>query len=476
MKINPDLKIVVFLGPSLDVITAQSILIANYFPPIKMGDIYSLLTANLETIIIIDGEFHGSTPIWQREILAALNKGITVIGTASMGALRALELAPYGMIGTGIIYDWYEQEFIEGDDEVSLLHSSAEQGYKNISEPLVNIRYTLIKAEESGLLTTQEKNHIFSDLKNTYYGHRTYNLLFKSLIFQNIPKTRQQKLTQFIQEHRIDLKRKDAINTLRNYARGNLYKTKSSISYDFKLINNLTHPLELFKRGLISSNGSIKSLGKELEIVAQKQTFIQKLLASSIRRFYLLKWSSFNQFKPPTDVLESSLNEWFACNLKENFDYFASNGITKNEVEEEMKLRTEEIWLLEKIQAPFNIDSKYYDLLANIYNSQKFSPLFTKVYETLKQEIISIFYIADWAKKNGIECPDNIFSSFREKIGSIIVNIDLTDLEKNLKKMALVEWIIAQTPAYFGLDQWSADLAVIRELQMANYFVNLSES
>ena len=99
-----------------------------------------------------------------------------------------------------------------------------------------------------------------------------------------------------------------------------------------------------------------------------------------------------------------------------------------------------------------------------------------KVYETLKQEIISIFYIADWAKKNGIECPDNIFSSFREKIGSIIVNIDLTDLEKNLKKMALVEWIIAQTPAYFGLDQWSADLAVIRELQMANYFVNLSES
>jgi hypothetical protein len=94
MRYDASVPLAVFVGPSLPQIRAQEILPANYYPPVKMGDIYRILATGVQTIIIIDGVFHGTTPVWQREILAALQNGIRIIGTSSMGALRAAELAP----------------------------------------------------------------------------------------------------------------------------------------------------------------------------------------------------------------------------------------------------------------------------------------------------------------------------------------------------------------------------------------------
>ena len=99
MKYDPKIPIAVFLGPSLDRETARGILPANYYPPVRLGDVYRLLATGIQMVVIIDGLFYASTPVWQRELLAGLDFGITVVGASSMGALRAAELAPYGMIG-----------------------------------------------------------------------------------------------------------------------------------------------------------------------------------------------------------------------------------------------------------------------------------------------------------------------------------------------------------------------------------------
>ena len=48
-------------------------------------------------IAIIDGYFERMAAVWHKEILLALERGIAVWGAASMGALRAAELAPFGM-------------------------------------------------------------------------------------------------------------------------------------------------------------------------------------------------------------------------------------------------------------------------------------------------------------------------------------------------------------------------------------------
>ena len=58
----------------------------------------------VQRIAIIDGYFERMAAVWHKEILVALEKGIAVWGAASMGALRAAELAPFGMVGVGAIY------------------------------------------------------------------------------------------------------------------------------------------------------------------------------------------------------------------------------------------------------------------------------------------------------------------------------------------------------------------------------------
>src|SRR5579872_4115480 len=144
-------RIVVFLGPSLPVERAREILHADYRPPARKGDIYRILTSGVTTIVLIDGLFHGAPSIWQREILAALDEGIAVLGASSMGALRAAELHRFGMIGHGTVFAWYRDGVITGDDEVALQHAPEDLGYRALSEPLVNMRSTLHAARSEGV-------------------------------------------------------------------------------------------------------------------------------------------------------------------------------------------------------------------------------------------------------------------------------------------------------------------------------------
>ncbi|WP_298934725.1 TfuA-like protein [uncultured Ruegeria sp.] len=134
----------VFLGPSLSL--PEAVVLhpeAVIRPPIKFGDLYAVLACPPARVLIIDGFFHAQTPIWQREILSALHAGIELFGASSMGALRALELAPYGMVGLGEVFRLFDSGEIEGDDEVALSHGPAEIGYVELSVPLVDLRWVL---------------------------------------------------------------------------------------------------------------------------------------------------------------------------------------------------------------------------------------------------------------------------------------------------------------------------------------------
>ena len=82
-------KIIIF-GPSLSHKEASEILDADYRPPIQRGDITAALNENPDIIGIIDGVFHQQPAVSHREILDALKRGITVVGGASMGALRSI--------------------------------------------------------------------------------------------------------------------------------------------------------------------------------------------------------------------------------------------------------------------------------------------------------------------------------------------------------------------------------------------------
>ena len=69
-----------------------------------------------------------------------------MFGAASMGALRAAELAAFGMEGVGAIFEAFREGVLEDDDEVAVIHGPAEFGYPVLSEAMVNIRRTLSDA------------------------------------------------------------------------------------------------------------------------------------------------------------------------------------------------------------------------------------------------------------------------------------------------------------------------------------------
>src|SRR5262245_36085982 len=95
--------VVIFLGPSLDLQEAHRILPdARFLPPAAQADLSSAVSTFKPGLVgLIDGLFSESLSVWHKEVVFALSQGVEVFGAASMGALRAAELAPLGMRGIG---------------------------------------------------------------------------------------------------------------------------------------------------------------------------------------------------------------------------------------------------------------------------------------------------------------------------------------------------------------------------------------
>ncbi|MFF9451190.1 TfuA-like protein [Streptomyces althioticus] len=95
----------VFVGPSLPRSEPQlAAADVRVWPPAQHGDLFAPEISSDDTVVLIDGVYHQAPALRHKEILAAMGRGIRMVGAASIGALRAAELAPYGMHGVGRIY------------------------------------------------------------------------------------------------------------------------------------------------------------------------------------------------------------------------------------------------------------------------------------------------------------------------------------------------------------------------------------
>ncbi|MCX6700779.1 MAG: TfuA-related McrA-glycine thioamidation protein [Methanomicrobiales archaeon] len=207
-------ELVVYLGPSLPLRDAEQVLPAEYLPPAKRGDIPLAVRNGARIICLIDGVFFQDCSVGHREILAAIGKNVRVIGSSSMGALRASELDTLGMEGIGEVYRLYKSGDVESDDEVALIFDP-ESGIA-LSIPLVNIRHILALAEEQGIIDRIQKDYLFRTAQSLYFPDRTWDRI-RELACGKIPAL---TLDTFIQyaEDGPDLKREDAIQAL-NYTR-----------------------------------------------------------------------------------------------------------------------------------------------------------------------------------------------------------------------------------------------------------------
>jgi hypothetical protein len=208
------MKACMFVGPTLrpeDLPPAGDILV---LPPVAQGDVYRVAQCRPHAIGIIDGYFEGVLSVWHKEILWAMAEGIHVFGSASMGALRAAELHPFGMVGIGRIFEAYRDGELEDDDEVAVIHGPPETGYVAVSEAMVNIRRTLDEAAYDGLIAPARRDHLIRIAKDLFYHDRTFDRVLGHAAEQGMCSGELEALREWLPLGRVDQKREDALGML----------------------------------------------------------------------------------------------------------------------------------------------------------------------------------------------------------------------------------------------------------------------
>lgn len=201
--------LIVFVGPSLGAQPAAAHNI-DFRPPARCGDITRVLGACPTAIGLIDGVFETAPSVWHKEIIFALSLGVTIFGAASIGALRAVELAPFGMIGVGEVFRAYRDGEIEDDDEVAVLHGPAELGYPTLTEAMVNVRATLDAATQANVLRAHDRMTLARVAKSMFYKHRTWNAIANQAAAEGVSPARLSKLAEWRRANTVDVKRHDA--------------------------------------------------------------------------------------------------------------------------------------------------------------------------------------------------------------------------------------------------------------------------
>lgn len=210
---------IIFLGPSLDVGKARNVLEADYRPPAKKGDLIRLIMSldDKDTVVgLIDGYFlldYPPTPIEVYQLIIRPNT--VVMGSSSIGALRAVELEKFGMIGVGKIFQLFKHGRLDEDDEVAVTFSHGL--YRLESEAMVDIRYNLYLSMKKGFLDKETKYAITKVAKNIYFPFRTYPNIVEETI-RRYPKLDEKVrlFESYILKNRRSLKERDALELLEN--------------------------------------------------------------------------------------------------------------------------------------------------------------------------------------------------------------------------------------------------------------------
>jgi hypothetical protein len=208
------MTVYVFVGPTLAPEEGRAVLDAVYLPPVAQADVYRVARGRPRAIGIVDGYFERMPAVWHKEILWAMAQGVHVYGAASMGALRAAELAAFGMEGVGRIFEAYRDGALEDDDEVAVAHGPAEDGYRAQSEAMVNVRATLAAAEAAGVVAPATRASLEAIAKGLFYPERVYARILGRGAEEGLPAAELSALRAWLPANRVDQKRADALAML----------------------------------------------------------------------------------------------------------------------------------------------------------------------------------------------------------------------------------------------------------------------
>lgn len=205
----------IFLGPTLAVADARAEIDAVYLAPVSRGDVYRLWVRRPRVIGIVDGHSERVPAVLHKEIMWIMERGVHVFGSAGHGALRAVELEMFGMRGVGHVYQAFRDGILEQDDEVAVVHERAPDGYRALSESMVNIRGTLLAALDEKVISADTRHLLTAVAKNFFYRDRNWPDLLKSGNARGADPAELGALSRWLPQGRVDQQADDAIAMLR---------------------------------------------------------------------------------------------------------------------------------------------------------------------------------------------------------------------------------------------------------------------
>lgn len=208
----------VFCGPSAvrDALPAG----IDVYPPATRGTLAAAARSGYNLIGFIDGAIDPLERVTLTELRHVLGRSdVLVIGGASMGAVRAVQLESAGMRGVGRIYRLFRRGSLSDSDEVYLLHAPAALRYRSLTLPLVNIRYTLRAMRRARHISGPEEGALLGYIRDVPWFDRDRQAL-TAAAYGTFGSARSNRIVQTFERMYRDVKREDALLLMRDMKRG----------------------------------------------------------------------------------------------------------------------------------------------------------------------------------------------------------------------------------------------------------------
>ena len=160
--------------------------------------------------------------VWHKEILWAIGQGVHVFGAASMGALRAAELAPFGMRGVGRIFEAYRDGRFTASTTTRSRTTTRWPSCTGRRRAAIsahprrwsNIRCTLARAVTEGVIAEATRRALVAEAKAAFFPDRGYAALLAQGRAGGLPEAELAALERWLPAGRVDQKRLDAVAML----------------------------------------------------------------------------------------------------------------------------------------------------------------------------------------------------------------------------------------------------------------------
>lgn len=179
--------------------------------PAEQGDMLAAVLDGFENILIIDGYFYTRFPCTTLEVMVALERGCNVFGASSIGALRAVELEPFGMVGMGYVYEHLRRQAVKAYHVVAQTYDEMD---RSLTVPLIQVFYFLECAHTAGVVTAELLRRLRELAEGVHFTSLSFDGLFlRALARDDLDAEGVEKLREYYASEgaqRFDIKKQDA--------------------------------------------------------------------------------------------------------------------------------------------------------------------------------------------------------------------------------------------------------------------------